>query len=255
MLSVYVGVHRSGIGGEEPDIGRESSSALQSFELGEELGTVLNVRRHERSQLLEPIVQPAAEIVSESANAAHNRSGFPRFFVYFDSHAEFCNPSLGLIEGSFQKGVLRRLEVMLPFANKRNDFLAQYFFSADCFDVAELLVNLRVPKVLNNPSSSVYWDRDYGCALIFVSFDGHNMIVALKLINRTPLPWGEVSKTAFLLKRETATPVFVLEFGNAFFDASVGERGYPFRFEVEAWYVADAWLLLGRVKVKEGHAT
>ena len=40
MLCVYVGVHGTGVGSEEPDVGRESSSSLQPFELGEELGTV-----------------------------------------------------------------------------------------------------------------------------------------------------------------------------------------------------------------------
>ena len=99
--------------------------------------------------------------------------------MHFDSHAEFCNSSFGLIEGSLQESVLRRLEEVLPFAKERNEFLAQCFFQADCFNVAELLIDLCVSKVLNNSSSGVYWDRNYGCALIFVSFDGHNMIIAL----------------------------------------------------------------------------
>ena len=81
------------------------------------------------------------------------------------------------------------------------------------------------------------------------------MVVALELTDGAPLPRREVGEASFLLESETATPVFVLEFGDAFFDASVGERGCPIGFEVKARYVADTWLLPGRIKIKEGHTT
>ena len=107
-------------------------------------------------------------------------------------------------------------------------------FVANGFNVAEPLVHLRVSEMLKNSSSGTYLDRNDSSTLIFVSFNGHDVVVALELINSTPLSRGEVSEASFLLERETATPVLNLEFGDAVFDASVGERGCPLGFKIQA---------------------
>ena len=175
--------------------------------------------------------------------------------MHFDGHAEFGNPPFCLLEGPLQESEFCGLKAKFPFTNESNNFLAQYFLVANGFKFAEPLVHLRVSKVLRNSSSSIYWDGNDSSTLIFVGFNGHDVVVALELTDGAPLPRREVSEASFLLERETATPVFVLEFGDAFFDASVGERGCPFGFQIKARYVADTWLLPGRIKIKEGHTT
>ena len=175
--------------------------------------------------------------------------------MHFDRHSEFGDPPFSLLQGSFQKCVFRRLQAEFPFANERDDFLTEQFFMANRFKVAKSLVHLRVPQVLSNSSRGIYWDRNKGRALIFVSFNGHDIIIVFELADGAPLPRGEVSEAAFLLERETAAPVFVLEIRDALFNASVGEGGCPFRFEVQARDVVDAWLFSGRIKIEEGHAT
>ena len=53
---------------------------------------------------------------------------------------------------------------------------------------------------------------------------------------------------------KTAPSVFVLEFGDAHFGASVGEGSFPFGGNVETRDVADAWLLFRRIPGEIGHA-
>ena len=159
--------------------------------------------------------------------------------MHFDRHSEFGDPPFSLLQGSFQKCVFRRLQAEFPFANERDDFLAEQFFMANRFKVAESLVYLRVSQVLSNSSSGIYWNRNKGRALIFVSFNNHDIVIALELIDGVPLPRDEVSETTFFLERETASPVFILGFSDAIFDVLVGEKGYPLGFMIDTKYVAN----------------
>ncbi len=52
------------------------------------MAAVTNVGRDEWLKFLEPVVEPAAEIIQEGAGTADDGSHFPRIFVSFQAHME-----------------------------------------------------------------------------------------------------------------------------------------------------------------------
>ena len=134
------------------------------------------------------------------------------------------------------------------------DFGAECFFVADCFEVGEALVDFSIPQVFRDSRLGVNCPRDESAARIFVSFDSHDVVVVFESVDGPPLSRGEIGEGEFSPVGKTALPVFVLEFGDAHFSTSVGERGFPLRGDIETRDVVDAWLLDRRVPVEKGFA-
>ncbi len=65
------------------------------------MAAVTNVDRDKWLEFLEPVVDPAAEIIQEGAGTVDDGSHFPRIFVSFQAHTE-----LGKLVGVGVNGAL-----------------------------------------------------------------------------------------------------------------------------------------------------
>ena len=122
---------------------------------------------------------------------------------------------------------------------------------ADCFEVGEALVDFSIPQVFRDSRLGVNCPRDESAARIFVSFDSHDVVIVFESVDGPPLSRGEIGKGEFSPVGKTAPSVFVLEFGDAHFSTSVGERSFTLRGDIETRDVVDAWLLDRRIPVEK----
>ena len=79
------------------------------------------------------VIKPAAQMIQESATAAHYWPHFPGLFVYFRGHAEFGNPPSGFTVGSIKEFKLGGRDITFVTVDESQDFGAKDFLTQNCF--------------------------------------------------------------------------------------------------------------------------
>ena len=123
------------------------------------------------------VIKPAAQMIQESATAAHYWPHFPGLFVHFGGHAKLRNPPSSLTVGSVKKFKLGGRNVAFVVVDESQDSGAKDFLTRNCFYFRQAFVDGLIPKMFPNSSSVVDWSRDCSAAQVFVSFSSNDNII------------------------------------------------------------------------------